>query len=86
MFFSNLVSSLTCVYGFQILHAGNPNKNAWKALIAAEYCGVKVELVKDFQMGVSNKTPEFLEMNPMGKVGVIRALFFLVNKWSVTDF
>lgn len=54
-----------------ILHAGNPNKNAWKALIAAEYCGVKVELVKEFQMGVSNKTPEFLKMNPMGKVPVL---------------
>ncbi|KAF1002700.1 elongation factor 1-gamma 3-like [Apium graveolens] len=54
-----------------ILHAGNPNKNAWKALIAAEYVGVKVELVKEFQMGVSNKTPEFLKMNPMGKVPVL---------------
>lgn len=54
-----------------ILHAGNPNKNAWKALIAAEYCGVKVELVKEFQMGVSNKTPEFLKMNPIGKVPVL---------------
>lgn len=54
-----------------ILHAGNTNKNAWKALIAAEYCGVKVELVKEFQMGVSNKTPEFLKMNPIGKVPVL---------------
>lgn len=50
------------------MHAGNGNNNSWKTLIAAEYCGVKVELVKDFQMGVSNKTPEFLKMNPMGKV------------------
>lgn len=73
----NIVSSFTKVYGFQILHAGNPNKNAWKALIAAEYCGVKVELVKEFEMGVSNKTDEFLKMNPMGKVIVIGILFFL---------
>ncbi|CAH9109244.1 unnamed protein product [Cuscuta europaea] len=53
------------------LHSSATNKNAFKALIAAEYTGVKVELVKDFQMGVSNKTPEFLEMNPIGKVPVL---------------
>uniref|UniRef100_A0A803N9F2 Elongation factor 1-gamma n=1 Tax=Chenopodium quinoa TaxID=63459 RepID=A0A803N9F2_CHEQI len=54
-----------------VLHAGNTNKNAYKALIAAEYSGVKIELVKDFEMGVSNKTPEFLQMNPIGKVPVL---------------
>ncbi|XP_031270100.1 elongation factor 1-gamma [Pistacia vera] len=54
-----------------VLHAGNTNKNAFKALIAAEYSGVKVELVKNFEMGVSNKTPEFLKMNPIGKVPVL---------------
>lgn len=54
-----------------VLHAGSTNKNAYKALIAAEYSGVKVELVKDFEMGVSNKTPEFFKMNPIGKVPVL---------------
>ncbi|KAK9271426.1 hypothetical protein L1049_027017 [Liquidambar formosana] len=54
-----------------VLHAGNTNKNAFKALIAAEYTGVEVELVKNFEMGVSNKTPEFLKMNPLGKVPVL---------------
>ncbi|KAJ3674818.1 hypothetical protein LUZ60_005434 [Juncus effusus] len=54
-----------------VLHSGQGNKNAYKSLIAAEYCGVKVELVKEFQMGVSNKTPEFLKMNPLGKVPVL---------------
>ncbi|KAJ9676082.1 hypothetical protein PVL29_024868 [Vitis rotundifolia] len=54
-----------------VLHAGNTNKNAFKALIAAEYSGVKVELVKNFEMGVSNKSPEFLKMNPIGKVPVL---------------
>lgn len=53
------------------IHAGSTNKNAMKALIVAEYTGVKVELVKDFQMGLSNKTPEFLGMNPIGKVPVL---------------
>ncbi|KAH0459159.1 hypothetical protein IEQ34_011973 [Dendrobium chrysotoxum] len=54
-----------------VLHSGMPNKNAFKALIAAEYSGVKIEVVKDFEMGVSNKTPEFLKMNPLGKVPVL---------------
>ncbi|CAK9160332.1 unnamed protein product [Ilex paraguariensis] len=55
-----------------VLHAGSTNKNAFKALIAAEYTGVKVELAKNFEMGVSNKTPEFLKMNPIGKVPVLQ--------------
>lgn len=50
------------------MHAGKTNKNAYKALIAAEYTGVKVEITPNFEMGVSNKTPEFLKMNPIGKV------------------
>ncbi|XP_073023001.1 elongation factor 1-gamma 2-like isoform X1 [Primulina eburnea] len=54
-----------------VLHATSTNKNAFKALIAAEYTGVKVELAKDFEMGVSNKTSEFLKMNPIGKVPVL---------------
>jgi len=54
-----------------ILHAGKTNKNAFKTLIAAEYSGVQVEMAQDFEMGVSNKTPEFLKMNPIGKVPVL---------------
>ncbi|XP_019156952.1 PREDICTED: elongation factor 1-gamma 3-like [Ipomoea nil] len=54
-----------------ILHSSSTNKNACKALIAAEYNGIKIELVKDFQMGVSNKTPEFLKISPFGKVPVL---------------
>ncbi|KAL3513437.1 hypothetical protein ACH5RR_026154 [Cinchona calisaya] len=54
-----------------ILHAGNTNKNAFKTLLVAEYSDVNVELAKDFQMGVSNKTPKFLKMNPIGKVPVL---------------
>ncbi|EFJ14564.1 hypothetical protein SELMODRAFT_156635 [Selaginella moellendorffii] len=47
------------------------NKNAHKVLIVAEIVGVKVDLVPDFEMGVSNKTPEFLKLNPLGKVPVL---------------
>ncbi|MFX6533655.1 glutathione S-transferase family protein, partial [Acinetobacter baumannii] len=54
-----------------VMHTFGGNKNAFKALIAAEYCGVKVEVAKDFQMGVTNKSPEFLKMNPLGKVPVL---------------
>lgn len=47
------------------------NKNAFKALIAAEYVGARIE-VPEFQMDVDNKTPEFLKMNPHGKVPVLQ--------------
>ncbi|PHT58722.1 Elongation factor 1-gamma 2 [Capsicum baccatum] len=50
----------------KVLHSKNYNKNAAKTFIAAEYM-CKVELAKDFQMGASNKTPEFLEMTPIEK-------------------
>jgi len=36
-------------------------------LIAAKYVGVSIE-TPDFNMGVDNKTPEFLAKNPLGKV------------------
>ncbi|XP_022885638.1 elongation factor 1-gamma 2-like [Olea europaea var. sylvestris] len=54
-----------------VLHASSTNKNGFKALIAAEFSDVKIELVKNFEMGVSNKTPEFLKMNPIGKIPVL---------------
>ena len=50
------------------------NKNANKALIAAQYVGVDIEVPSDFQMGVTNKSPEFLKLNPNGKVGALKAL------------
>ncbi|XP_057466114.1 elongation factor 1-gamma [Actinidia eriantha] len=54
-----------------VLHAGKTNKNAFKTLIAAEYSGIHVEMAQNFEMGVSNKTPEFIKMNPIGKVPVL---------------
>eukprot|EP01051_Picozoa_sp_SAG22_P001662 SAG22_NODE_68_length_22846_cov_32.458258_5_plen_146_part_00 len=47
-------------------YPGNPRAN--KALIAAQYNGVEVKIPADFVMGESNKTPEFLALNPLGKV------------------
>lgn len=43
------------------------SKNAAKALIAAELNGVHLT-VPPFEMGVSNKEPSFLALNPFGKV------------------
>jgi elongation factor 1-gamma len=61
------------------LHSGSGNKNAYKGLIAAEYCGVKVELPKNFEMGVSNKTPAFIKMNPLGKVHYLNSQISLIQ-------
>ncbi|ESW20570.1 hypothetical protein PHAVU_006G220100 [Phaseolus vulgaris] len=54
-----------------ILHATRRNKNVYKSLIAAEYSGVELELAPNFEMFVTTKTPEFLKMNPIGKVPVL---------------
>jgi hypothetical protein len=52
-----------------VIHAPVGNKkNVFKALIAAEYVGVKIELTPSFEIGVTNKTPEFLAFSPLGKV------------------
>jgi hypothetical protein len=42
------------------------SKNAAKALIAAEYNGVKITC-PPFEMGVTNKDEKFLKLNPLGK-------------------
>lgn len=67
------------------MHSGNGNKNAYKTLIAAEYTGVEVELVPDFGMGVSNKTPEFLKMNPIGKLYFYDAVFIVICTSSLLE-
>ncbi|KAJ7555369.1 hypothetical protein O6H91_05G034200 [Diphasiastrum complanatum] len=59
------------VEGRLLLHMSPGNKNALKSVIAAEYTGVKIQIAPNFQMGVSNKTPEFLKLNPLGKVPVL---------------
>lgn len=48
--------------------ACSEDKNSYKTLITAEYHSVKVELAPNFEMGVSNKPPEFIKMKPTGKV------------------
>jgi elongation factor 1-gamma len=46
------------------------NSRVYKALIAAKYNGVEIE-TPPFEFGKDNKTPEFLEKNPLGKVPVL---------------
>jgi len=47
------------------------NFRAFKALIAAEYSGLSID-VPAFTMGKDNTTDEFLKMSPMGKVPVLK--------------
>ena len=51
------------------------NKNANKGLITAQYVGVKVDVPANFEMGKTNKSPEFLKKNPNGKVCLAAMLF-----------
>ncbi|KAK9796239.1 hypothetical protein WJX73_009454 [Symbiochloris irregularis] len=46
------------------------NPRAFKALIAAKYVGVQIE-VPEFAMGTENKSSKFLKLNPAGKVPVL---------------
>lgn len=57
---------LHCVL-LQKLYSTKVNANTFKAMVTAQYAGVKVEFAP-FEMGVTNKSPEFLKLNPIGKV------------------
>merc|ERR1712087_435764 len=46
------------------------NKDAYKALITAEYVGVVLD-VPPFRMGKDNKDSDFLEMSPRGQIPVL---------------
>jgi len=50
------------------LHSTKENKNTYKSLIAAKYAGASIDLASNFEFGKTNKTPEYLKMNPNGKV------------------
>ncbi|KAF5818434.1 putative glutathione S-transferase, Thioredoxin-like superfamily [Helianthus annuus] len=59
---------MSCIIWLQIFHTPGKNMNVNKAIITIEYAGVGIKMAAgNFQMGVSNKTPEFLKMNPIGK-------------------
>jgi len=50
------------------LYTYDNNWRTYKALIASQYSGVSVDVVKDFQLGVTNASPDFLKKFPFGKV------------------
>ncbi|PQQ13487.1 elongation factor 1-gamma-like [Prunus yedoensis var. nudiflora] len=54
-----------------VLYAVKGHEYGFKIRIVAEYTGVKVELAPDFELGVTNKTPEYLKLNPIGKVPLL---------------
>jgi len=53
------------------LLAPKENLRSKKILAAAKYLGLEIETV-DFKMGTDNKTKEFLQLNPLGKVPVLK--------------
>jgi len=55
-------------FGRYLVHAYAGNNNTNKAILAGLYGGIKVEVQPNFNMGVDNKTPEFLKKNPAGEV------------------
>ncbi|KAJ1719607.1 Elongation factor 1-gamma, partial [Coemansia erecta] len=57
------------------------NARNYKARIAAKFLGLDIETTPEFQMGVDNKTPEYLAKYPAGKVPVFES----ANGFSLTD-
>lgn len=56
---------------FQTLYTYPSNFRAYKAQIAAQYSGAKLTVPSDFKFGETNKSGNFLEKFPLGKVGDI---------------
>lgn len=56
------------LFSDQTVHTYPQNPRYWKAAVAGQYTGVSVKEAAGFQMGVTNKTPEFLAKFPLGKV------------------
>jgi len=50
------------------LYTYDNNWRAFKALIASQYSGVAIDVVKDFKLGETNTRPDFLKKFPFGKV------------------
>lgn len=59
-------------FKYQTLYTYPENFRAYKALIAAEFSGVQVNVASDFEFGVTNKTEAFLKKFPTGQVSINR--------------
>jgi glutathione S-transferase len=45
-----------------------------KVKVVADLAGVTIETTPDFEFGKTNKTPEYLALNPFGKVHRLRVM------------
>ncbi|KAJ1897508.1 Elongation factor 1-gamma, partial [Kickxella alabastrina] len=63
------------------LNGPMPNFRNYKARIVAQYLGVEINTTPDFQMGVDNKTPEYLAKFPAGKAPTFEG----ADGFTVTD-
>ena len=54
-------------YLLQKLYTYAGNKDGFKALIAAQYANVNID-IPPFRMGVDNKSDDFYKMSPRGQV------------------
>jgi hypothetical protein len=61
----------------QKLFAIPGNYRTYKAQIAAQISGKKVDLAGDFQMGTTNTSADFLSKFPLGKVNACSMLLLL---------
>jgi len=69
------------------LYAIPNHKNGFKALITAQYAGVSVE-TPAYEHNVDNKKPEFLKLNPHGKVEPppvcqVDSLNAIIDRWII---
>lgn len=55
----------------------------WKIKLVADYVGFEYT-VPPFTFRVTNKTPEFLKMNPSGKVSARKLFFAGVLVWVIS--
>lgn len=52
--------------------SGPKNKRVWKAHIVSQFNGVAFKENNDFKMGETNRTEEFLKLNPLGQIPTLR--------------
>ncbi|KAL2016606.1 hypothetical protein VTK56DRAFT_3263 [Thermocarpiscus australiensis] len=74
---------------FGKLYSYPNNYRVQRALAIAELNGLEVTVAPDFQMGVTNKTPEFLAKFPLGKVPAFESAdgnFFLTEGQAIARY
>ena len=62
------------------LHTFENNFRAQKILLSAKYSGKEVKLTDNFELGKSNKSVEFLEKFPIGKVPALDLPDWVLSK------